>query len=117
MRKCLLTMLRLRQEIAENPPLLMGAEWKIITRGLGLSPRESQIVRHVLVDEKEKAVAFKLGISAHTVHAHLKRVYWKLGVSSRVELVVRVFREYVAYARQNGLPRETPQELVVRRAA
>ena len=110
-------MLRLRPESADDSSLLVRAEWEMIARGLGLSPRELQIVQHILVDEKEKAVALKLGISVHTVHAHLKRVYWKLGVSSRVELVMRVFREYVAYARQNGVPREMPRGRVVRRAA
>ena len=34
-----------------------------------------------------------LAISVHTVHTHVARVYHKLGVSSHVDLVIRVIAE------------------------
>jgi DNA-binding CsgD family transcriptional regulator len=60
-----------------------------------LSERERQIAEAVFDDQKESVIAVHLGISSHTVHTHLERLYRKLGVTSRVTLVSRVFVEYL----------------------
>jgi DNA-binding NarL/FixJ family response regulator len=70
--------------------------WQRVTNVLALSGRESQILQAVFEDQKERCIAANLGISSHTVHTHLERIYRKLHVSSRVELVVRVFAEYLS---------------------
>jgi DNA-binding CsgD family transcriptional regulator len=41
-------------------------------------------------------IADHLGISPHTVHTHIERLYRKVGVASRVSLVRRVFVEYLS---------------------
>lgn len=64
--------------------------WRRIADVLRLSRRESEILQAVFDDQKESTIAVNLGISAHTVHTHLERLYRKLSVSSRVALVVRV---------------------------
>ena len=110
-------MLGLTQEVVHDLPLLLPAEWEMIARGLELSPRELQIVQHVCADEKDLAIAAQLSISAHTVHTHLKRIYWKVGVNSRVGLVVRVFREYVEHVKQGGMSCGLSRRKVARRAA
>jgi DNA-binding NarL/FixJ family response regulator len=69
--------------------------WRDLTRSLKLSRRESEILQAVFDDHKESLIANNLGISSHTVHTHLERLYRKLGVSSRVTLVSRVFVEYL----------------------
>jgi len=69
--------------------------WIEIGRSLKLSGRELQIVRGVFDDRTEFAIAFELGISPHTIHSHMERLYHKLTVSSRVELVVRVMDEFL----------------------
>ena len=74
----------------------MDREWRSIGRSLKLSPRELQIVRCLFDDDTEAAIALRLGISSHTVHTYLERLYRKVGVSSRVALVVRVFGEHLA---------------------
>lgn len=79
-------------------PFLDAESWTFISRALGLSPREAQIVSLMLADETEDAIAGRLGISAHTVHTHVERLFRKLCVSSRCQVIVRVFQEYV------GLP-------------
>lgn len=61
---------------------------------LGLSARETQIIERLLIDSDESAVAATLKISRHTVHTHLERLYRKLNVSSRAQLIARVFVEY-----------------------
>ena len=109
-------MLKLMQDPLSDASPLLEAEWDRIARQLELSPRELQIVRLVTVDAKEHTVARRLGISVHTVHTHLKRIYAKLGVSSRVELILEIFRKYVTYARQGNVPCERIGE-PIRRAA
>jgi DNA-binding CsgD family transcriptional regulator len=69
--------------------------WSAICARLELSQRERQIVALILYDEPEALIAGELGISSHTVHTHLERLYRKLNVSSRCQLVLRIFREYV----------------------
>ena len=76
--------------------LFTNETWESVSRSLRLSGRETEIVQGVFDDQKEEAIASELGISRHTVHTHLERLYHKLSVRSRVELLVRVFAEYVS---------------------
>jgi DNA-binding NarL/FixJ family response regulator len=108
-------MLTLMQELADRPPPLPGTQAR--ARQPSLSPRESQIVQHMLLNEKERTIAFRLDISVHTVHTHIKRIYWKLGVNSRVELVSRILGEFAEWSRQQRAPNETAIPFALRRAA
>ena len=83
-----------------DQPLLSDEEWQYIGCQLKLSGRELDILRYLIKDEKELTIAHLIGISFHTVHTHLHRLYEKLGVNSRVEVIVLIFREYLAHARQ-----------------
>lgn len=59
------------------------------SRGKGiLSAREEQIVPLVAEGCTNKEISQKLGLSEHTVKNHLFRIYEKLGISSRVELIL-----------------------------
>lgn len=51
-----------------------------------LTPRERQVAELVVTGLTDRAIAAELWLSHHTVSQHVKRVYRKLGVSSRVEL-------------------------------
>ena len=82
--------------------ILLPAEWRAIAESLALSGREFQILRHIFDDDKESTIAQTLDISAHTVHTHVGRLYRKLGVASRCELLVRVFAEYSDAMRSRG---------------
>lgn len=55
-----------------------------------LSPRESEIVRLIAKGLPNKAVATVLDISLWTVATYVRRLFAKLGVSSRAEMVARV---------------------------
>lgn len=70
-------------------------QWLALARALQLSDRELEIVQCIFDDHTEAGMARQLGISAHTIHTHLERLYRKLGVSTRCAAVVRVFDEYV----------------------
>lgn len=69
--------------------------WSHISKTLALSPREFQIVRAVLDEKHENEIAEELGISPHTVHTYLERLYRKLHVRSRVGLVLRLVECFV----------------------
>jgi len=53
-----------------------------------LTPRQEQIVRMVVEGLPNSEISATLHVSAHTVRNHLYRIYEKLGVSSRVELIL-----------------------------
>lgn len=52
-----------------------------------LTRREVEIVRLLSEGYVYKEVADKLGISPHTVHSHIKRIYGKLQATSKAEAV------------------------------
>ncbi len=53
-----------------------------------LTPREEQVVALVADGLSNREVAAELGLSEHTIKKYLLRVFDKLGISSRVELVL-----------------------------
>lgn len=54
---------------------------------LGLSSREFDVLSLLSHGHGQKAIARMLGISIHTVDAHLRRIYRKLGVQSSTAAV------------------------------
>jgi len=70
---------------------VIGASGEIL-----LTSREEQVVALVTDGLSNRDVANELGISEHTVKKYLFRIFEKLGISSRVELVL--------YALHNGSP-------------
>ena len=63
-----------------------------------LTSREEQVVALVSDELSNRDVATELGLSEHTVKKYLFRIFEKLGISSRVELVL--------YAFHHGSPRQ-----------
>ncbi|MBV8916361.1 MAG: response regulator transcription factor [Acetobacteraceae bacterium] len=57
-----------------------------------LTPRELEILTCLGEGMSNKAVARRLGISAHTVKFHLEAVFAKLGATSRAEAVAKGLR-------------------------
>jgi len=55
-----------------------------------LSPRENQVVELLLMGKSNKQIALSLGISERTVEFHLKNIYIKMQVTSRVELILNL---------------------------
>lgn len=56
-----------------------------------LSPRELQIVRLVAEGATNRAIASSLDISLWTVSTHVRRIFAKLGVGSRAEMVAQFY--------------------------
>lgn len=57
---------------------------------LGLTQRESQIVAEFAIGKSTQALASDLYISAATVRTHLRKIFTKLNIGSRVELLSMV---------------------------
>jgi DNA-binding NarL/FixJ family response regulator len=62
-----------------------------------LTPREEQVVALVAEGLGNRQIARELNLSEHTIKKYLFRIFEKLGISTRVELVL--------YAMHNGDPR------------
>lgn len=91
------------QEQASSALAFLSADDRLaISRALRLSPREATIVTLVLSDAHEEDIANTLGISKHTVHTHLDRIYRKLNVHSRCQLALRLFATYAASVTSTG---------------
>ena len=54
-----------------------------------LSSREAEVLTWVAHGKTNASIGEILGISAHTVDAHLRRVYLKLGVADRISAALR----------------------------
>ena len=60
---------------------------------LPLTVREREIANLVAAGLSNKQIAERLFVSPHTINSHLRHVFLKLGITSRVELA-RVARDY-----------------------
>ena len=95
---------------ARGSLILSKKEWYALRRDLKLSPRALQLVRGVFDDQTEEAIADDLSISVHTVHTYFTRLYQKLGVCSREQLLVFTFGRYLQRRRspKSRSPAKTP---------
>lgn len=59
-----------------------------------LSPRERQVALMVAHGRTNQAIATSLEISVWTVSTHLRRIFAKLAVSSRAEMVARLLADH-----------------------
>ena len=58
----------------------------------GLSPRERQVLALMAQGDSNKLIAYKLDMSEQTVKNHCTHIYLKMGVTSRVQAVVRAIQ-------------------------
>jgi two-component system nitrate/nitrite response regulator NarL len=73
---------------------LKQAPAPMLTKIAALSKREEEIARLVASGLSNSEVATKLSLSRHTVKNYLFRVYEKLGISTRIELVLYILSRY-----------------------
>jgi DNA-binding NarL/FixJ family response regulator len=59
---------------------------------LPLSPREREVARMIAKGYPNKIIASVLDISVWTVSTHLRRIFAKLGVTSRTAMVTTMFK-------------------------
>lgn len=68
----------------------LGIEREAFARRYGLSPREAEVAELVLRGYPNPVIASTLGIASATTKRHLTRIFDKIGVDSRTQLVSRL---------------------------
>lgn len=68
----------------------------IVIEAYSLTPRERDVLAAIARGESTAEIAAQLFLSPHTVRDYVKTVFEKVGVSSRNELVARLFSEHYA---------------------
>ena len=68
----------------------------LVADAYGLTDRERAVTELVARGHATAEIAARLHLSAHTVRDHVKAIFGKAGVSSRGELVARLFAEHYA---------------------
>ena len=61
-----------------------------------LTPREREVLTLIAAGATNREIGTRLFLSPHTVRDHVKAVFAKVGVSSRGELVAKLFAEHYA---------------------
>ena len=75
----------------ELPPLpLSEGSWRTVSRQLRLSRRQEAVARLLLQNQSDEAILTRLRIKESTLRTHLKRVFAKAGVATRLEFALRV---------------------------
>ncbi|GIW61078.1 MAG: hypothetical protein KatS3mg087_2144 [Patescibacteria group bacterium] len=67
-----------------------------------LSRREKEVVILLLQGKSNKQIALSLEVSERTIEFHLKNVYTKLQVNSRVELILKLGKTTVGFTEKLG---------------
>ncbi len=75
---------------------LSHEQWEAIAFSLDLSHQQERIVRSIVDGLHEREIGQEMRISTYTVHSHVVRMYQKIGVASRTELMVRILLVVVA---------------------
>ncbi len=84
--------------VSESPRFPKSVRGRVV-----LTKREEEIVSLVMEGQKNRDIARQLTLSEHTVKNHLFRIFEKLGISSRTELI--------AHSMQHGAFPSPPQLL------
>jgi len=85
-----------------NSGMIVGADGALM-----LAKREQDVVRLVIDGFKNREIAHSLGITEHSVRNYLYRIFDKLGVSSRAELILYAFSKNGVTLRSNGSNQST----------
>src|SRR5271167_245998 len=100
-------------EALANSPLVRATNHKGIEL---LSVRERQVIQHLAAGMTNRDIAKALHLSPHTVKNYLFRIFDKLGVSSRTELLYLTMNNSQAQPVQTG-PGHSPALSVIIKAA
>lgn len=77
----------------------------LIVDAYELTDRETEVTQYIARGLPTGEIADRLHLSPHTVRDHIKAVFEKVGVSSRGELVGKLFTEYYAPLAEKNMTR------------
>lgn len=87
--------------------LFSGREWRRIERELDLTARQKEIIRFLLNGMSDKDIARQADVAVPTVRTHLTRLFARLDVQDRNELVVFIFRRFLDLCSRAGTYRRS----------
>ena len=87
-----------------GPPRLVDAKGAVL-----LSKREQDVVRCVTEGLTNREIAHRLKLSEHTVKNYIFKIFEKLGVSTRVEMVLYAFSQRAVAHPGNGVGEHRPK--------
>jgi DNA-binding CsgD family transcriptional regulator len=79
----------------------------LVIKGKNLSPRETEVLWYLVNGRSATYIARELTISAHTVKTHIKRIYGKLDVHSKQELLDLLEKQTDSQRGQGPFSRDT----------
>lgn len=83
------------------PPLPIRADvWSRVMARLALPEQQASIVELLVRGLRDKRIARELGIKLPTLRTYFSRIFLRIGVEDRVDLIIRVF---VIAMEENGL--------------
>ncbi len=80
-------------DVQPSPVDKTSARCAQLGEGYGLSPREGEVLALLGRGFSQAYIASELHVSESTVHTHARKIYGKLGVSSRSELIALINSE------------------------
>jgi FixJ family two-component response regulator len=92
---------------------LESIRWRLAT----LTPREYQVLQHVVVGRLNKQIAADLGIAEKTIKVHRARAMEKMGVGTLAELVRKTVEVEVGALAEDGLDGQPAARAEQRRGA
>ena len=66
--------------------------WSRVVTTLALSPQQARLVDLLLRGHRDKDIAACMEVGVPTVRTYFDRIFRRVGVTDRVQLVVRVFQ-------------------------
>ena len=82
------------------------SEWSALAAELALSPRETEVAHSLFQGLSDRRIAEQVQISIPTVRTHLTRLFTRLNVQDRNELILHIFRHFRAGCRGPDCPRQ-----------
>ncbi len=77
-------------------------EWEQVRRWLGLSERQLELIQKLILGDKLELVALDMKLGHGTIKTYQQRIYHKLGVSERCQMMLAVAN---AHLQVNLVPR------------
>lgn len=87
---------------ATDAEIFSEKEWGVLVKELSLSPRQSEVIKHLFSGRSDKQISKVLGIAVPTVRTHLSRLFSRFNLQDRNELILHVFCHFRKGCRTNG---------------
>ncbi|MBX9787810.1 MAG: LuxR family transcriptional regulator [Pirellulales bacterium] len=77
-----------------RPPMFSAEEWRRIVHDLALSPRQAEVIGHIMQSKTDKEIAAAMQISKATIRTYIDRCKQQLDAFDRVGLACRIFEAF-----------------------